>query len=72
MKNEFGGTKGWGCPGTTGAGNEQCSYTGEEVLDYWSVLDINKWVSLVILAGMALLYRGIFAATLKLKEMRSK
>lgn len=76
MRNEFEGTSGWGCPqvnfDSTETDNAQCSITGEDVLQYWSILDIDKWVSLAILIGMALFYRAVFATTLKLKEVLSK
>ena len=70
MRNEFEGTDGWDCPATDAASD--CTYSGDQVLKYWSILDVDKWISLAILIGMALFYRALFATTLKLKEVLSK
>ena len=74
MKNEFDGTVGWGCPapaisddGSAGA----CSVSGWDVLSYYEIMDIDKWATVGILAAMAVLYRVMFFATLKIKEARS-
>lgn len=43
--------------------------TGESVLrDTFQVKDFSKWVDLLILAGMAVLYRFLFFGLIKLKE----
>ena len=65
MKNEFSGSRTWGCP--TGASGCTNAY----VLTYYEIMDIDKWVCLAILAGMAAVYRVLFFVTLKLKESRS-
>lgn len=65
MRNEFSGSQTWGCP----AGGSGC--TNAQVLRYYEIMDINKWVCLAILAGNAAVYRVLFFITLKLKERRS-
>lgn len=73
MRNEFQGTQGWQCPpASNGVPPTNCSVSGAGVLSYYEIMDINKWVCLAILAGMALFYRTLFFLTLKLKEARSR
>lgn len=77
MRNEFENTDGWGCPcaeqpGPGGCANTQCSLSGDAVLNYYEIMNINKWVDFVILLGMILFYRTAFWATLRLKEAWSK
>lgn len=68
MQNEFGGTgRIWGAPD-----GRADALTGAEVLAYWQVLDVNKWVVLAILAAMAAFYRVAFLATLHVKERKSR
>jgi hypothetical protein len=69
MRNEFEGTDGWGCPADP---SPACSLSGAEVLEYYEIMDINKWVDLLILFAMAAGYRVLFLVTLHLKEGRSK
>lgn len=70
MRNEFEGTTGWECP--PGVGAADCTVDGSQVLEYYEIMDINKWVTLTILMGMALLYRTCFFFTLKWKERHTK
>lgn len=73
MRNEFEGTEGWGCPpDASGVVPATCSVPGSAVLQYYEIMDVNKWVCLVILAGMALFYRTLFFASLKFQEARSR
>lgn len=67
MRNEFGADTKWGCPDAS----VDCTRTGTEVLAYYEIMDIDKWVCLAILAGMAAGYRVLFFATLKFREGRS-
>lgn len=73
MFNEFSGNQVWQAPC---AAQQQCP-PGQDtvdnafVLSYYEVLDINKWVNLAILAGMAFFYRILFFLTLKYKESKS-
>lgn len=74
MKNEFSGDQEWQAPC---AAQGQCPPGGdtvndEFVLEYYEILDLNKWVSFGILFGMAVFYRFVFFFTLKLKEMKSR
>jgi hypothetical protein len=66
MRNEFLGTDGWGSP--TGNG----TVTGQEVLDYYEIMDINKWICFLILMCMVVFYRLMFLSTLMLKEFWSR
>jgi hypothetical protein len=77
MRNEFEGTQGWGCPcasqpGGCPPGQEACSLSGADVLSYYEIMDINKWVDFVILLAMAAFYRALFLVTLHLKERRKR
>lgn len=75
MNNEFQGTSNWQCPCSTQPGGcaTPCTYSGEQVLEYWNIPGRNKWyVDLLILVGMAFLYRTLFYLTCKYKEIRSK
>lgn len=73
MRNEFEGTSGWGCPPTVnGTVDPSCSMDGQAILNYYEIMDINKWVCLAILVGMAFFYRTLFFGVLKLKEWKSK
>jgi hypothetical protein len=44
MRNEFEGTSGWGCPCAEQPGGcaFPCSFSGEDVLTYYAIIDINK------------------------------
>ena len=57
MRNQFEGTAGWGCPNGQPAGSVGCleGLTGQDVLAYYEIMDINKWVCLAILIGMGFL-----------------
>ncbi|KAG2485433.1 hypothetical protein HYH03_015813 [Edaphochlamys debaryana] len=79
MKNEFDGTSGWLCPCYTQAGGcgagfsapggpNPCTMTGQDILDYWTISGLNKWIDLGIQVGMAAIYRLLFWLTLSLKE----
>lgn len=75
MHNEFDGTEGWQCPCALQPGGcpvANCSLTGPEVIDTWTLNSINKWVDVAIQLGMALAYRGLFLAMLKLKERMAR
>lgn len=76
MHNEFDGTSGWGCPCAEQPGGcpvgPPCSLTGDDVLGYYEIMDLGKWISFLILIGMAVFYRLLFLGTLHVKEMRSK
>ena len=64
MRNEFEGSGDvWGSP----TGNN-VTWTGDEVLDYYEIMDINKWICFVILFCMVIFYRCMFLSTLMLKE----
>jgi ABC-type multidrug transport system permease subunit len=72
MRNEFEGTSGWGCPpGLDGVAPASCGLNGDLVLSYYEIMDINKWICMVILACMAVFYRGLFFAALKWKEWKT-
>lgn len=45
---------------------------GAVVLNYYEIMNIDKWVCLAILIGMAAFYRTIFFLTLKWKERASR
>lgn len=73
MENEFKGTSGWGCaPAADGVPPPDCSVDGAVVLNYYEIMNIDKWVCLAILIGMAAFYRTIFFLTLKWKERASR
>jgi hypothetical protein len=77
MHNEFDGTVGWQCPCTLqpgGCPSANCSLSGEQVMEAWSLTSTfaSKWYNLAVLAGMALLYRALFLAMLKLKERAAR
>lgn len=43
MRNEFQGTTGWGCPCLDPNNcDTECVFSGQQVLNYYAVLDINK------------------------------
>ncbi|PNH10695.1 ABC transporter G family member 12 [Tetrabaena socialis] len=67
MHNEFDGTEGWLCPcyaQASGCGSEYanttCTLRGEDILTYWTVGGLNKWVDVGIQFGMAAVYRILF------------
>ncbi|GIL56549.1 hypothetical protein Vafri_11897 [Volvox africanus] len=76
MHNEFGNTKGWLCPCYNQAGgcgpqydeNNKCTMTGSEILDYWTVNGLNKWVDVGIQCAMIAIYRALFWLALTTKE----
>ncbi|KAG2444072.1 hypothetical protein HYH02_009015 [Chlamydomonas schloesseri] len=77
MHNEFDGTTGWGCPCydmPQGCGaayeppNPPCTMTGQEVIEYWTLANTNKWVDIGIQCGMIAIYRLMFWGMLRLKE----
>ncbi|PSC72150.1 ABC transporter G family member 11-like [Micractinium conductrix] len=72
MQNEFKGTTGWGCPpGIDGLPQAGCPpLDGQAVLTYYDIMNVDKWVCLAILAGMAAFYRTLFFLVLKLKERK--
>lgn len=75
MRNEFEGTEGWGCPCAEQPGGcltPNCSLSGDEVLNYYEIMNINKWIDFVILLAMVFFYRAAFWATLRVKEYLSK
>ncbi|GMH41599.1 hypothetical protein BSKO_09509 [Bryopsis sp. KO-2023] len=77
MNNEFADTDGWDSPATLLLGNQMCQgsgckITGEEVLKAWSVEVRDKWQEIAILVAMAVFYRFVFFAVLKLKERKVK
>lgn len=69
MRNEFVGTDGWGSPPGT---NVPGGVSGAAVLDYYEIMAIEKWVTFGILSGWALLYRTLFFAILKYREMMKR
>lgn len=68
MRNEFEGTDGWGDP--NGAPNVTVS--GDDVLSYYEIMDIDKWICFLILICMVVFYRVLFLGTLVAKEKLSK
>ncbi|KAG2436775.1 hypothetical protein HXX76_006299 [Chlamydomonas incerta] len=77
MHNEFDGTTGWRCPcydQPQGCGpafdppSAPCTMTGQQVLDYWTLSNTNKWVDIGIQCGMIAIYRLLFWGMLRLKE----
>ncbi|GFR44953.1 hypothetical protein Agub_g6261 [Astrephomene gubernaculifera] len=81
MHNEFGGTDGWLCPcydqaagcGPTYDEDNLCTLSGQEILDYWTVNGLNKWVDVAIQCAMVGIYRFLFWLALAAKEwMRHK
>ena len=67
MRNEFEGTGDWGCP----ENNTGKCWTGDQVLDYYEIMDINKWICFLILFCMVVFYRCMFLSTLMMKEWLS-
>ena len=73
MENEFQGGQQFQCPPSfSGQVDPNCFVSGEQVLAYYEIMDINKWVCFVILIGNMVFYRTMCWATLKLKESWSK
>ena len=74
MQNEFKGTTEWGCPTGGAIGTAACptGVDGAGVLDYYEIMDVDKWVVLAILAAMAAFYRVVFLLTLHVKERKSR
>ncbi|GIM01286.1 hypothetical protein Vretimale_6074 [Volvox reticuliferus] len=76
MHNEFGNTDGWLCPcynqlggcGPQYNSTKICTMTGSEILDYWTVNNLNKWVDVGIQCGMIAIYRILFWLALTVKE----
>ncbi|GLC35641.1 hypothetical protein PLESTB_000000400 [Pleodorina starrii] len=80
MHNEFDRTSGWLCPCYNQAGgcgpayNETnvCTMTGSEILSYWTINGLNKWVDVGIQCAMIAIYRGLFWLALSVKEWWSQ
>ena len=70
MRNEFEGTDGWLCPELPGLSvdNSNCTLNGADVLSYYDILSVNKWICLLILICNVVFYRTLCWATLKIKE----
>lgn len=68
MRNEFEGTDGWGSP----TGETDVTLTGDDVLNYYEIMNINKWICFLILFCMVIFYRLVFLSTLMLKEWMSR
>ncbi|KAG2450898.1 hypothetical protein HYH02_004730 [Chlamydomonas schloesseri] len=77
MHNEFDSTDGWLCPcydQAAGCGpayeapNPPCTMTGAEILDYWTISGLNKWVDIGIQCAMIGIYRFLFWLALVIKE----
>ncbi|EFJ40488.1 hypothetical protein VOLCADRAFT_99753 [Volvox carteri f. nagariensis] len=76
MHNEFGNTEGWLCPcynqengcGPNYNSTNICTMSGAEILDYWTVNGLNKWVDVGIQCAMIAIYRGLFWLALSIKE----
>ena len=67
MQNEFSGTDGWGSPN-----QNSTLVSGDFVLNYYEIMDLNKWICFLILCCMVVFYRLIFLSTLMLKEWMSR
>lgn len=75
MRNEFQGTDGWECPCSQqaeGCRDENCSLTGDDVLGYYEIMNIDKWICFLILVCNMVFYRVMCFVTLNLKEKWSK
>eukprot|EP01024_Parvocaulis_polyphysoides_P041151 TRINITY_DN3769_c0_g1_i13.p1 TRINITY_DN3769_c0_g1~~TRINITY_DN3769_c0_g1_i13.p1 ORF type:complete len:630 (-),score=98.92 TRINITY_DN3769_c0_g1_i13:808-2697(-) len=75
MNNEFRDTSNWECPCSIqqdGCSDPNCRLDGDQVLEAWQIPDRNKYIDLVILIGMVVVYRLIFYGMLKLKEVLAK
>jgi len=74
MHNEFDKVNDWGCPCSAQAGGcgEPCVFSGSQVLEYYAVFGLSKWICLAILGGMTIFYRTLFFCSLKVKEHSSK
>ncbi|MEW5317655.1 MAG: hypothetical protein WDW38_008937 [Sanguina aurantia] len=77
MQNEFNDPSvSWGCPceaTPSGCGAQYtidapCQMSGQDILAYWSVLGVNKWVDVGIQAGMIVIYRLFFWGAIKFSE----
>lgn len=68
MRNEFEGTGDvWQSPQ-----NPEEFVDGDYVLNYYEIMNINKWICFLILFCMVVFYRGLFLVTLMTKEWLSK
>ena len=66
MRSQFEGTDGWGSPdGTT-------TVSGDDVLNYYEIMNIDQWICFLILICMVVFYRLMFLSTLMLKEWMSR
>ena len=67
MRNEFEGTTGWESPM-----DPAIEWTGDQVLQYYEIMNINKWICFLILFCMVIFYRLVFLSTLMMKEWMAR
>jgi len=73
MRNEFTGDTAWQCPCAPNSPcDTNCTLTNDQVLQYYEIMNINKWICFLILVCMMIFYRVMFWGTLRLKEAWSK